>query len=54
MDGIGLLRSGIRLRGFQYRIYNFNTEEAGRDIVEPYRDNMEYLSDQFERIRIFS
>ena len=53
MDGIGLLRSGIRLsEDFLNRIYNFNTEEAGSDIVEPYRDNMEYLPDQFERIRI--
>lgn len=55
MDGIGLLRSGIRLsEDFLNRIYNFNTEEAVNDIAEPYKDNMEYLSDQFERLRILS
>jgi SpoVK/Ycf46/Vps4 family AAA+-type ATPase len=55
MDGIGLLRSGIRLsEDFLNRIYNFNTEEANSDIAEPYKDNMEYLSEQFERIRILS
>lgn len=53
MDGIGLLRLSIRLsENFLNRVYNFNTEEAGSDIAEPYKDNMEYLSDQFERIRI--
>ena len=55
MDGIGLLRSGIRLsEDFLNRIYNFNTEESASDIAEPYKDNMEYLSEQFERIRILS
>ena len=55
MDGIGLLRSGIRLsEDFLNRIYNFNTEEAVSDITEPYKDNMEYLSEQFERIRILT
>lgn len=55
MDGIGLLRSSIRLsEDFLNRIYNFNTEETISDIAEPYKDNMEYLSEQFERLRILS
>lgn len=54
MDGIGLLRSGIRLsEDFLNRAYNFNTEDANSDIAEPYKDNMEYLSEQFERMRLF-
>ena len=52
-EGIGLLRSNIRLSDrFLKRLYSTNSEEKAPSTAEPYKDNLEYLSDQFERIRI--
>lgn len=53
-EEIGLFRSNIHLAdGFLKRLYTVEgKEKAEGDEVEPYKDNLEYLSDQFERIRI--
>ena len=54
-DGIaGLLRSELRLSSsFINSIFSdIDAEETSVNNVEPYKDNYEYLSDQFERVRI--
>ncbi|OHD87995.1 MAG: hypothetical protein A2Y52_02225 [Sulfuricurvum sp. RIFCSPLOWO2_02_43_6] len=53
IEGIGLFRSNIRLSDrFLNRLYSANSEGKAPLATEPYKDNLEYLSDQFERIRI--
>ncbi|MBI5048905.1 MAG: hypothetical protein HZB54_08160, partial [Deltaproteobacteria bacterium] len=52
-EGIGLFRSNIRLSDiFLNRLYSANSEGKAPLAAETYKDNLEYLSDQFERIRI--
>ncbi len=54
-DGIaGLLRSELRLSNdFINSIFSdIDSEQTSVNNVEPYKDNYEYLSDQFERVRI--
>lgn len=53
MEGIGLFRSNFRLSDrFLNRLYSANSEGKAPSAAEPYKDNLEYLSDQLERIRI--
>src|SRR3989344_7194871 len=54
IDGIGLFRSSIRLSDrLLERLYNIEGKEKARNNeADPYKDNFEYLSDQFERIKI--
>src|SRR4030067_1232924 len=48
-----LLRSGFRLSAaFLNKMYNGAEEPNATAVTEGYKDNLEYLADQFERIRI--
>lgn len=53
-EWIGLFRSSLRLSDrFLERLYNVEGKgKTESDEAEPYKDNFEYLSDQFERIKI--
>lgn len=53
-DGVGLLRSSVCLSDkFLNRLYKHDKEEETVNTsAEPYKDNFEYLCDQFERVTI--
>lgn len=52
-DSVGaLLRASIRLSGDFLNTICSEKEKTADDIIAPYKDNLEYLADQFERIRL--